>query len=139
VKPFGQRSSFHNKAEWIVDLTTRADRDGKHAEYADRYDSSDLRVANLKELDLQLDRGYRVCGLLPLHSLRCLHALRAAGTVSTASSWTFLISAVPSFVALQESRTCAVMPLPWFEVAGHERACTLYASPFHGGHYQRKE
>ena len=53
------------QAEWIVDLTTRADRDGKHAEYADRYDVSELRRANLKELDLQLDRGYRVgspCG-----------------------------------------------------------------------------
>ncbi len=43
-----------------MDLTTRADREGKHAEYADRYDVSELRRANLKELDLQLDRGYRV-------------------------------------------------------------------------------
>ncbi|KAK9904696.1 hypothetical protein WJX75_000743 [Coccomyxa subellipsoidea] len=60
VKPFGHRGSFHNKAEWIVDLTTRADREGKHAEYANRYDASDLKAANLKELDLQLDRGYRV-------------------------------------------------------------------------------
>ena len=66
VKPFGHRGSFHNKAEWIVDLTTRADREGKHAEYADRYDASDLKAANLKELDLQLDRGYRVhCSLAP--------------------------------------------------------------------------
>ena len=48
------------QAEWIVDLTTRADRDGKHAEYANRYDASELKRTNLKELDLQLDRGYRV-------------------------------------------------------------------------------
>ena len=48
------------QAEWIVDLTTRADRDGKHAEYADRYDGSELKRTNLKELDLQLDRGFRV-------------------------------------------------------------------------------
>ncbi|KAK9823062.1 hypothetical protein WJX81_005585 [Elliptochloris bilobata] len=60
VTPFGQRGSFHNKAEWIVDLTTRADREGKHAEYANRYDRSDLKVANLKELNMQIDRGYRV-------------------------------------------------------------------------------
>ncbi len=66
VKPFGHRGSFHNKAEWIVDLTTRADREGKHAEYADRYDASDLKAANLKELDLQLDRGYRVHSSLTL-------------------------------------------------------------------------
>lgn len=67
VKPFGHRGSFHNKAEWIVDLTTRADREGKHAEYADRYDASDLKAANLKELDLQLDRGYRVRHARPYH------------------------------------------------------------------------
>ena len=48
------------QAEWIVDLTTRADREGKHAEYANRYDRSDLKVANLKELNMQIDRGYRV-------------------------------------------------------------------------------
>ncbi len=66
VKPFGARSSHHNKAEWIVDLTTRADREGKHSEYANRYDASELKAVNLKELDLQLDRGYRVCH--PTHS-----------------------------------------------------------------------
>ena len=43
-----------------MDLTTRADREGKHAEYANRYDRSDLKVANLKELNMQIDRGYRV-------------------------------------------------------------------------------
>ena len=48
------------QAEWIVDLTTRADREGKHADYANRYDRSDLKVANLKELNMQIDRGYRV-------------------------------------------------------------------------------
>ena len=60
VEPFGRREGYGNKAEWIVDLTTKADREGKHADYADRYDGSDLRRVNLKELDLQLDRGYRV-------------------------------------------------------------------------------
>ena len=48
------------QAEWIVDLTTRADREGKHADYANRYDRSDLKVVNLKELNMQIDRGYRV-------------------------------------------------------------------------------
>jgi len=48
------------QAEWIVDLTTRADREGKHAEYANRYDRSELKQANLKELNMQIDRGYRV-------------------------------------------------------------------------------
>ena len=43
-----------------MDLTTKADREGKHSDYADRYDKSELRRVNLKELDLQLDRGYRV-------------------------------------------------------------------------------
>ncbi len=60
MEPFGRREGYGNKAEWIVDLTTKADREGKHAHYADRYDASDLRRVNLKELDLQLDRGYRV-------------------------------------------------------------------------------
>lgn len=72
VKPFGARSSHHNKAEWIVDLTTRADREGKHMEYANHYDASDLKTANLKELDLQLDRGYRVS---PPHLYGALHAI----------------------------------------------------------------
>ncbi len=60
VEPFGRREGYGNKAEWIVDLTTKADREGKHAHYADRYGASELRRVNLKELDLQLDRGYRV-------------------------------------------------------------------------------
>lgn len=60
VEPFGRREGYGNKAEWIVDLTTKADREGKHSAYADRYDASELRRVNLKELDLQLDRGFRV-------------------------------------------------------------------------------
>ncbi len=79
VKPFGHRGSFHNKAEWIVDLTTRADREGKHAEYADRYDASDLKAANLKELDLQLDRGYRVHSSLTL----CIRAAACSAVFIT--------------------------------------------------------
>ena len=47
-----------------MDLTTRADREGKHAEYANRYDRSELKAANLKELTMQIDRGYRVCRAL---------------------------------------------------------------------------
>lgn len=60
VDPFGRREGYGNKAEWIVDLTTKADREGKHSNYANRYEQSELRRVNLKELDLQLDRGYRV-------------------------------------------------------------------------------
>ena len=60
MEPFGRREGYGNKAEWIVDLTTKADREGKHSAYADRYDASELRRVNLKELDLQLDRGFRV-------------------------------------------------------------------------------
>ncbi|CAK0783380.1 hypothetical protein CVIRNUC_006579 [Coccomyxa viridis] len=60
VTPFSRQEGFGNKAEWIVDLTTKADREGKHADYANKYEDSELRRVNLKELDLQLDRGYRV-------------------------------------------------------------------------------
>ena len=62
-----------SQAEWIVDLTTRADREGKHADYANRYDRSDLKVANLKELNMQIDRGYRVSAR-PQPALPCMVA-----------------------------------------------------------------
>ena len=67
VTPFSRQEGFGNKAEWIVDLTTKADREGKHADYANKYEDSELRRVNLKELDLQLDRGYRVSAM-PLTS-----------------------------------------------------------------------
>lgn len=78
MEPFGRREGYGNKAEWIVDLTTKADREGKHSDYANRYDDSELRRVNLKELDLQLDRGYRVSAL----------TARAAPLIASAESCT---------------------------------------------------
>ena len=73
VLPFSRQEGFGNKAEWIVDLTTKADREGKHADYANKYEDSELRRVNLKELDLQLDRGYRVSAVPSSSDLpRCL-------------------------------------------------------------------
>ena len=37
---------FHNRAEWIVDVTTKADRDGLGGDFADAYASSELAAAN---------------------------------------------------------------------------------------------
>ena len=71
VTPFSRQEGFGNKAEWIVDLTTKADREGKHADYANKYEDSELRRVNLKELDLQLDRGYRVSAVPSSSILPC--------------------------------------------------------------------
>ncbi len=69
------------QAEWIVDLTTRADQEGKHAAYANRYDRSVLKVANLKELNMQIDRGYRMSAPVPACSASrgCEAAARQGG------------------------------------------------------------
>lgn len=37
---------FHNHAEWIVDVTTKADRDGLGGDFAEAYASSELAQAN---------------------------------------------------------------------------------------------
>jgi len=39
-------SAFHNRAEWVVDLTTRADRDGRAGECAAAYVTSRLAATN---------------------------------------------------------------------------------------------
>ena len=69
-----------------MDLTTRADREGKHADYANRYDRSDLKVANLKELNMQIDRGYRVSArpqpALPRGVARCSASLRVPSALA---------------------------------------------------------
>ncbi|CAL5220625.1 g2668 [Coccomyxa viridis] len=53
---FGAGSTSDNHAEWIVDLTTKADRDGKALEFAQRYQASALCAANAGDLQRDLER-----------------------------------------------------------------------------------
>jgi ABC-type multidrug transport system ATPase subunit len=44
--PNSSTTVFHNRAEWIVDVTTKADRDGLGGSFADAYAASELAAAN---------------------------------------------------------------------------------------------
>jgi ATP-binding cassette, subfamily G (WHITE), member 2 len=46
-----------NEAEWIVDLTTQADRQGRAEEFAAAYDKSDLKLQGDEEIDAQIAAG----------------------------------------------------------------------------------
>ena len=92
-----------------MDLTTRADREGKHADYANRYDRSDLKVANLKELNMQIDRGYRVRARPP-PALPCMGARCSAG---------WWLSSAPA-VLLHACRAGLTGWLAWLQVSDEQ-------------------
>jgi ABC-type multidrug transport system ATPase subunit len=50
----GNAGALANEAEWLVDLITKADRDGRGAAFAETYDASERRVANAKALEAKL-------------------------------------------------------------------------------------
>jgi len=50
----GDAEALANEAEWLVDLITKADRDGTAAAFADTYDASPLAASNLKALEAKL-------------------------------------------------------------------------------------
>ena len=49
-----------NRAEWIVDVTTRADREGRHADFAARYAASELATANTRTVESMLTEAVPV-------------------------------------------------------------------------------
>lgn len=54
VPRFAGGGVFHNRAEWIVDLTTKADREGRAADFAGRYAMSELATTNARAVDAAL-------------------------------------------------------------------------------------
>ncbi|EIE26352.1 hypothetical protein COCSUDRAFT_39467 [Coccomyxa subellipsoidea C-169] len=50
----GHPETMHNKAEWIVDLTTTADRGERHEVFAEKYQGSDLKRVNARALSAHM-------------------------------------------------------------------------------------
>ncbi|CAK0754674.1 hypothetical protein CVIRNUC_002316 [Coccomyxa viridis] len=48
------KSDLHNRAEFIVDITTKADRQGRHGSLAEKYAGSELKRGNMRELEKHL-------------------------------------------------------------------------------------
>ncbi|CAL8464409.1 g3944 [Coccomyxa elongata] len=72
VPCFGQPGVADNQAEWIVDLTTKAERAGHADDFAARYAASELRVAN--DAMLESDMAERQVSPQILKELQTRHA-----------------------------------------------------------------
>eukprot|EP00884_Botryococcus_braunii_P014587 jgi/Botrbrau1/23129/Bobra.0243s0059.1 len=83
VPAFGSEGTSDNLAEWIVDLTTSADRGGKAGQFALQFEGSEEKAAGDKTLAALTGRGGDV-------SARTSQALQASRATATPFWWAWL-------------------------------------------------